>query len=240
MKSAFADRANYIADPKFVDVPTDWLVSKERALEWKKKIDKREPILIPRWQLKESPITTHVSTMDSMGNAVSLTHSLGSGSGVMTPGLGFFYNNCMNCFDPTPGKINSILPGKARVTGMVPTIVKKNGQIGFIVGAPGGTRIITGVLQSILNAIDHKMSAIEAVSAARFDCQGDVINAQSRIPLSVCEQIKAMGHNISRSFSSYGDMSLVHGILVNRETQTIQGGADPGGGGMAIYVPSSD
>ena len=239
MKSAFADRANYIADPKFVDVPTDWLVSKERALEWKKRIDEREPILIPRWQPKENPTTTHVSTIDSMGNAVSLTHSLGSSSGVVTPGLGFFYNNCMNCFDPIPGKINSITPGKARVTGMVPTIVKKHGQILFVVGAPGGTRIITGVLQSVLNVIDHKMSAIEAVSASRFDCQGDVISIQSRVPLSVCEQVKSMGHNVTRGFSSYGDMSLVHGILVNREMQTIQGGAYPGGGGMAIYIPEN-
>ena len=237
MKSAFADRANYVADPAFVDVNTDWLISMEHAREWKKKIDKREPIIIPRWQPKESPTTTHVSTMDSMGNAVSLTHSLGSSSGIITSGLGFFYNNCMNCFDPIPGKLNSILPGKARVTGMVPTIVKKDGQILFVVGAPGGTRIITGVLQSILNVIDHKMSAIEAVSASRFDCQGDVISIQSRVPLSVCEQVRAMGHNITRGFSSYGDMSLVHGILVNRETQTIQGGADPGGGGMAIYIP---
>jgi len=237
MKAAFFDRANYVADPAFVDVPMDWLISKERSKEWKKKIDKHEPIVIPRWQSKESPSTTHVSTFDSEGNAVSLTHSLGSSSGVVTHGLGFFYNNCMNCFDPTPGKINSILPGKARVTGMVPTIVKSDGQILFVVGAPGGTRIITGVLQSILNVIDHKMSAIEAVSAARFDCQGEVISIQARVPLSVCEQVGMMGHKIIRSFSSYGDMSLVHGILVNRETQTIQGGADPGGGGMAIYVP---
>jgi gamma-glutamyltranspeptidase/glutathione hydrolase len=239
MKSAFVDRANYVADPKFVDVNTDWLISKEHAREWKKKIDRREPIIIPRWQPKESPTTTHVSTMDSMGNAISLTHSLGSSSGVVTPGLGFFYNNCMNCFDPIPGKINSILPGKARVTGMVPTIVKKDGQILFVVGAPGGTRIITGVLQSILNVIDYKMSAIEAVSASRFDCQSDVISIQARVPLSVCEQVKAMGHNITKGFSSYGDMSLVHGILVNRETQTVQGGADPGGGGMAIYIPEN-
>lgn len=237
MKAAFADRVNYVGDPAFVDMPTDWLISKERGKEWKKKINGREPIVIPRWQPKESPSTTHVSTMDSAENAVALTHSLGSCSGVVTPGLGFFYNNCMNCFDPIPGKVNSLLPGKARVTGMAPTVVKKDGQILFVVGAPGGTRIITGILQSILNIIDHKMSAIEAVAAARFDCQGEVINTQARIPLSVCEQVRAMGHEITRNFSSYGGFGLVHGILVNRETQTIQGGADPGGGGMAIYVP---
>ena len=237
MKAAFTDRANHVGDPAFVDVPTDWLISRERAREWKEKMDRRERIVIPRWQPKEGPDTTHISTMDSAGNAVSLTHSLGSSSGVMTPGLGFFYNNCMNCFNPIPGEVNSILPGKARVTGMAPTIVKKDGQVLFVVGAPGGTHIITGVLQSILNVIDHKMSAIEAVAATKFDCQGEVIDIQSRVPLSVCEQVKAMGHEITRSFSSYGGFGLVHGILVNRETQTIQGGADPGMGGMALYVP---
>ncbi len=237
MKAAFTDRANHVADPAFISVPAQWLMSKERAKEWKKKIDAREPITIPRWKPKESASTTHISTLDSRGNAVSLTHTLGSCSGVITPGLGFFYNNCMNCFDPVPGHINSIQPGKARVTGMAPTMVKKDGELVFVVGAPGGTRIITGVLQSILNVIDHKMSAVEAIAAARFDCQGDVINTQARVPLGICQQVEKMGHKIIRGFSSYGGFSSVHGILINREAGTIQGGADPGEGGMAVYIP---
>jgi len=155
---------------------------------------------------------------------------------VTTPGLGFIYNNCMNCFNPLPGGINSILPGKSRGTGMAPTIVKKDGLPVFVTGAPGGTRIITGVLQSILNVIDHKMSAVEAVSAARFDCQGETIETQARIPPSVCEAVKLMGHNIKRSFSSYGGMGLVHAIKIDRNAQIIEGGADPGGSGMAIWV----
>jgi len=239
MKAAFTDRANFVGDPAFVDVPVEWLTSKERAMEWKKKIDNREPIKIPRWQPKEPSTTTHISTMDSQGNAVALTHTLGSCSWAMTPGLGFFYNNCMICFNPVPGMVNCIHPGKARVTGMCPTMVKKDGEIVFVVGAPGGTRIMTGVLQTILNVIDHKMSAMEAISAARFDCQGDVINTQARIPLNVCQQVEKMGHKITRGFSSYGGFSSVHGILIDRNNQTIQGGADPGDGGMAIYVPAN-
>ena len=239
MRAAFSDRANYVADPAFANVPTEWLMSKERAGEWRAKIDNREDIKIPRWKPKESPSTTHISTLDSRGNAVSLTHTLGSCSGVITPGLGFFYNNCMNCFDPIPGKINSIKPGKARVTGMAPTMVKKDGELVFVVGAPGGTRIITGVLHSILNVIDHKMSAVEAIAATRFDYQGDAINIQARVPLSVCQEVEKMGHKVVRSFSSYGGFSSVHGILINREAGTIQGGADPGDGGMAVYIPAS-
>ena len=238
MKAAFTDWANYLGDRAFVDIPLEWLMSKERAHEWKKKIDRGESITIPRWRPKESPDTTHVSVMDSAGNAVSLTHSLGASSGVVTPGLGFYYNNCMNCFNPIPGKPNSIVPSKSRLTGMSPTIVKKDGKPFFVVGSPGGTRIITGNLQSILNVIDHKMSAMEAVSASRFDCQGDVIDAQRRIPLSVLEQVRAKGHSIRRTFSSYGGVALVHGILVNSEKGILEGGADPAGAGMALYVPS--
>ncbi|HIE28768.1 TPA: gamma-glutamyltransferase [Candidatus Poribacteria bacterium] len=236
MKAAFADWATYLGDRAFVDIPMEWLMSKERAYEWKKKIDRGEPITIPRWRPKESPDTTHVSVMDSAGNAVSLTHSLGASSGMVTPGLGFYYNNCMNCFNPIPGKPNSILPGKSRLTGMSPTIVKKDDKPFFVVGSPGGTRIITGNLQSILNVIDHKMSATEAVSATRFDSQTDAIEAQARIPLSVLEQVKAKGHKIRRTFSSFGGVALVHGILVNREKGILEGGADPAGAGMALYV----
>jgi gamma-glutamyltranspeptidase/glutathione hydrolase len=175
--------------------------------------------------------------MDSAGNAVALTHSLGASAGVVTPGLGFYYNNCMNCFNPMPGKPNSILPGKSRLTGMSPTIVKKDGKPFFVVGSPGGTRIVTGNLQSILNVIDHKMSATEAVSAARFDSQSNIIEVQARIPLSVCEQVRLKGHPIRRTFSSYGGVALVHGILVHSEKGILDGGADPAGAGMALYVP---
>jgi len=238
MRAAFTDWANYLGDRAFVDIPMEWLMSKERAYEWKKKIDRGESITIPRWRPKESPDTTHVSVMDSSGNAVSLTHSLGSSSGVVTPGFGFYYNNCMNCFNPIPGKPSSILPGKSRLTGMSPTIVKKDGKPFFVVGSPGGTRIVTGNLQSILNVIDHKMSATEAVSAARFDSQGEMIETQGRIPLSILEQVRAKGQPIRRTFSSYGGVALVHGILVNSEKGILEGGADPAGSGMALYVPS--
>ena len=238
MKAAFTDWVNYLGDRAFVDIPMERLMSKERAYEWKKKLDRGESITIPRWRAKESPDTTHLSVMDSAGNAVSLTHSLGSSSGAVTSGLGFYYNNCMNCFNPIPGKPNSLLPGKSRLTGMSPTIVKKDGKAFFVVGSPGGTRILVGNLQTILNVIDHKMSATEAISAPRFDSQSGVIETQGRIPLSILEQVRAKGHPIRRTFSAYGGVALVHGILVNSEKGILEGGADPAGSGMALYVPS--
>jgi len=236
MKAAWADRANLVGDAAFVDVPIASLLSEERAAKWRSKIDAREKITIPRWHPQESPNTTHLSAVDQWGNVVGLTHSLGAGSDVITQGLGFMYNNCMNCFNPIPGQVNSILPGKSRTTGMAPTLVKIGEKPYFTVGAPGGTRIVTGILHAILNVLDHSMTATEAIAAPRFDCQGDVIIAQSRIAPSVCERVKAMGHDINRTLSSYGGIASVHGIIIHPETGQLDGGADPGSGGMALGV----
>ena len=236
MKAAWADRANLVDDPAFVEVPIEDLLSEERAVRWRRCIDAREKITIPRWHPRESPSTTHVSVVDRWGNVVGLTHSLGSGSDVITQGLGFMYNNCMNCFNPVPGQVNSIEPGKSRTTGMAPTLVKIGGQPYFSVGAPGGTRIVTGILHAILHVVDHGMTATEAIAAPRFDCQGDVIVAHARIAPSVCERVKAMGHDIRRLLASYGGIASVHGIIIDPKTGEVDGGADPGAGGMALGV----
>lgn len=234
MKAAWTDRANLIGDPAFVDVPVEDLLSEERAAYWRRRIDGREQITIPRCNPQEPPSTTHISVVDQWRNVVGLTHSLGSGSDVITPGLGFMYNNCMNCFNPVPGQVNSIEPGKSRTTGMAPTLVKAGDQPFFTVGAPGGTRIVTGILLSILNVIDHGMSATEAIAAPRFDCQSDVIVAHSRIPPSVCEGVRAMGHEVHSLLDGYGGIASVHGIVLDPETGTLDGGADPGSPGMAM------
>ena len=236
MKAAWMDRANFHGDRAFVDVPIEDLLSEENGVQWRKRIDGRETITIPRYHVQESADTTHLSVVDGQGNAVGLTHSLGSGADVVTQGLGFMYNNCMNCFNPVPGGVNSIEPGKSRTTGMAPTLVKMGGKPYFSVGAPGGTRIVTGILHAILNVLDHGMTATEAIAAPRFDCQGDVIVAQARIVPSVCEQVKAMGHDINRSLASYGGMASVHGIVIDPVTGELDGGADPGAAGMALAV----
>ena len=236
MKAAWTDRANFIGDPAFVDVPAESLLCEERAAAWRQRIDAREKITIPRWQPQEPPSTTHISVVDQWRNVVGLTHSLGSGSDVITPGLGFMYNNCMNCFNPVPGQVNSIEPGKTRTTGMAPTLVKLGDEPFFSVGAPGGTRIVTGILHAILNVIDHGMSATEAIAAPRFDCQSDAIVAHSRIAPSVCEGVRAMGHEVHSLLNGYGGIASVHGIILDPATGTLNGGADPGSPGMALGV----
>ena len=146
------------------------------------------------------------------------------------------YNNSMINFHPISGHPNSILPKKSRTTGMTPTIVYKDDKPILTLGAPGATRIITSVLQVILNVLDFDMTANEAVYAARFDCEGDLIKCQLRIPEYVCEEIRRK-HPISRIPNSHGGFALVHAITRDPETGKLAGGADTGTPGMALEVP---
>jgi gamma-glutamyltranspeptidase/glutathione hydrolase len=234
MKGAFADRNRSLGDPQFVKVPLERMLSTERAEHWRKEIDKDEPIDCSRIQ-PGSPDTTQVTVVDKEGTCVSLTHSLGSSSGVITPGLGFMYNNSMVNFYPYAGHPNSIAPRKGRTTGMTPTVVLDGNQPVLVLGAPGATRIITAVLQVILNRLDFGMSITEAVLAPRFDCQGERILCQSRIPEFVCAEVRRK-HAIERIPDAHGGMALVHAITIQPETGRLQGAADTGADGMALLV----
>ncbi|MSP12156.1 MAG: gamma-glutamyltransferase [Chloroflexi bacterium] len=234
MKAAFADRNPYLADPLFSDVHLAWMTSKERAAEWRDRIDEGEPIKVS-FTATEPPDTTHVSVVDKAGNCVALTHSLGSSGGVITPGMGFMYNNSMVNFHPYPGHPNSFAPKKGRTTGMTPTIVYKDGKPIIVAGAPGATRIITSTLQVILNILDFGMSASEAVLAPRFDCEGDMIKVQARIPEYVCDVVRRK-HPITRLPQSHGGLAHVHAIAIDPQTGALSGGADTGSGGMALLV----
>lgn len=239
MKAAFADRNRFMADPAFEDVPVEWMMSKERAAEWRDHIDAGKSIHVDAGDA-EQPHTTHVSVVDGAGNCVALTHSLGASSGVITPGLGFMYNNSMINFHPLPGHPNSIAPGKGRTTGMAPTIVyqrgDETGQHPFLVlGAPGASRIITSILQVILNVIDFGMDIQEAVYAPRFDCQLSDIRCHRRIPAHVVEAV-ARKHPARHIPYSLGGFALVHALHIDPESGALSGAADPGADGMALVV----
>ena len=235
MKAAFADRNRWLADPDFVDVPLQQMISADRSEHWRRIIDTGEPIEVSRGETG-APDTTHVTVVDAAGNCMSLTHSRGSGSGgVITPGLGFMYNNSMVNFHPYPGDPNSIVPRKGRTTGMTPTIVYAGDKPRLVLGAPGATRIITSVLQVILNVIDFDMSISDAVLAPRFDCQGDLIKCQARIPELVCAEVRKR-HPIERMPQSHGGLALVHAIHMDPATGQLSGAADTGAGGMALEV----
>lgn len=234
MKAAFADRNLYMADPLFSQVPVEWMVSKDRAAYWRDQIDSGKPIDVGS-NASEPPHTTHVSVVDSLGNCVALTHSLGASSGVITPGLGFMYNNSMINFHPLPGHPNSIEPHKSRTTGMAPTIVYRGNEPVLVLGSPGATRIITSNAQVILNVLDFGMPIEEAVHATRFDCQTGPIRCHLRIPEYVCEAIRAK-HPVVRIPQSHGGFALVHAIFIDPDTGALAGGADAGAEGMALIV----
>jgi len=234
-KAAQQDRANLVGDPGHVDVPTEMLTSKEHAAQWRERIDAGERISIPRRGPAEGPSTTHLCVVDGEGNAVSMTHSLASISGVVTPGLGFLYNACMNCFDPIPGNPNSIAPGKSRLTGLSPSMVFKDGELVHVIGAPGGNRITGGVAQGIINLVDHGMSPVEAVYAPRIECQWlDIVDVSRRIPSYLCEELVKREHRVQKDPYDYEKYASVQVISIDRAKGKLRGGSDPRSSGIAL------
>ncbi|MFQ5937333.1 MAG: gamma-glutamyltransferase [Acidiferrobacterales bacterium] len=234
MKYATIDKDTRIGDPDFVDVPLDVLTDKNYAGTLAEAIAQGAKVHVERLSaVDESRDTTHVCVIDEHGNAVSMTHSLGMPSGVITDGLGFIYNGCMGAFDPRPGRAGSIAPGKSRFTAMSPTIVFKGNDPFIIIGAPGGTWITMGVLQGILNVIDFGMSMSDAVAAPRFTANSDMIDVSNRIPRFMTDELEALGYEVVRSHLSYA-FAGVHAIKIENGTWT--GGADPGRDGMALEI----
>lgn len=233
MAAAHVDRNEYLGDPRFADVPLAMLISKERAARWAERIKRGE---FPGDGTQEPPgCTTHLCTFDANGNAVSLTHTLGTAAGVVTPGLGFNYNNSMKLFDPIPGRKNSMAPGKARTTGMVPTMLLEDGKPVLVAGAPGGSVIISATLQAILNVVDFAMSPVEAVTVPRIHCEGTGIQAEATIQRSVIDELRAMGHTVTHSPHSFEPlMSRAH--VIASIGGRLRGGSDPRGGAGVAYA----
>lgn len=234
MKRATADKDAHVGDPAFVEVPVARLTDTRYAADMAAAIRRGDRARVARLAAgRESANTTHVSVVDADGNAVSMTHSLGMPSGVVTEGLGFMYNGCMGVFDPRPGRAGSIAPGKSRFSSICPTMVFTDGAPRVVVGAPGGTQIAMGVLQAILNVLDFGMSMSDAVAAPRFSATSDLIDVSNRIPTFVTRELEAQGYQVSRTHLSYA-FAAVHGLARDGDRWT--GGADPSHDGMALAV----
>ncbi|MEH8025927.1 gamma-glutamyltransferase [Gallibacterium anatis] len=188
MKLAYADRSEYLGDPDFVKIPLNGLISKKYADELVKKIPSDQ--IVPSKEIKpgkpqpyESDQTTHYSIMDKAGNAVAVTYTLNLnfGSGIVAEGTGILLNNEMDDFSSKPGipnafgliggEANAIVAKKRPLSSMTPTLVMKDNKPFLVTGSPGGARIITTVLQSIVNTIDYKMNVAEAISVPRVHHQ---------------------------------------------------------------------
>ena len=253
---AYADRSQHLADPDYHDVPTEWLMSKvygeqlAATIDMKKARDSNDvsPGVIP---LYESEDTTHYSIMDSDGNVVSNTYTLNFsfGSGIAVPGGGFLLNNemsdfaskpgVMNAFGMLGGDANAIEAGKRPLSSMTPTIVFRDGEPWFATGSPGGSRIITVVLQMIINVIDHGMNIAEAANAPRMHHQWfpDVLSLEPGFSPDTIRILKERGHVVQDSRRSSGSTQTVA-----YKDGLFRGASDsrrPGAGSIAPAAPEN-
>ncbi|MBV6653277.1 MAG: gamma-glutamyltransferase [Mameliella sp.] len=233
-RRAFADRAAHLGDTDFYDVPMDSLLSNNYLEKQMADFDPNQAtpstnIIAGDFKLlKESFETTHTSVVDANGMAVSVTTTLNSnfGSKVWVRGGGFFLNNEMDDFSAKPGvpnqfglvgaEANAIEPGKRMLSSMTPTIVERDGDLYMVLGAPGGSTIITAVFQVITNVIDFGMPLEEAVNAGRFHHQwlpDEILLERGTLPDSTIAQLKTMGHN----FHEIDRMAVIKAILKDEQ-----------------------
>ena len=234
IKHGIIDKAAFMGDPAYVDIPIERLTGKAHAKGLADRIKAGERAHVERMPIaRESKDTTQVSTLDEDGNAVTMTHTLGMPSGVISENLGFMYNGSMGIFDPRPGRAGSIAPGKGYSSSMTPTIVFKNDAPHVVIGAPGATHITLGIMQVLLNILEFDMSISDAIAAPRFSVTSNAIDVSNRIPRYVTDQVAEKGYEIRRSSESYG-FAGVHGVM--NDNGVLSGAADPGRDGMALVV----
>ena len=240
MKRAYADRAEYLGDTDFVDVPLAGITSKAYADALREQIDlgratPSDSIAAGDPLPYESNETTHFSIADDSGLAVSNTYTLNFsyGSGIVVEGAGFLLNNEMDDFSAKPGtpnaygliggEANKIEPEKRMLSSMTPTIVKKDGKNVLVTGSPGGSRIITTTLQVVMNVIDHGMNVQSAVSVPRIHHQWlpDEIRIEEGISPDTIGLLESMGHTVSQQAA----MGAAQSVLI--EDGRFYGGADP-------------
>ncbi len=242
MRRAYADRAEYLGDADYYDVPVDSLLSdsylRQRMADFRADTaGTSTQIVAGQMAMKENFETTHISIVDSFGNAVSITTTLNGnfGSKVMVDGGGFFLNNEMDDFSAKPGvpnmfglvgnDANAIQPGKRMLSSMTPTIVEKDGELFLVLGAPGGSTIITAVLQVFLNVAEYGLSLPEAVNAPRFHHQwlpDQILYESDALGSGVQDSLAALGYQ----FREVNSMAVIKAIQVLPDG-TLQAAADP-------------
>jgi len=241
-RRAYADRAKYLGDPDFVNVPVERLVSdsflRKRMMDYDSTCAGVSSATHPA-PGKEHEQTTHISIIDKDGNCVSVTTTLNGlyGSKCVVAGAGFLMNNEMDDFSAQPGvpnlygaiggRANAIAPGKRMLSSMSPTVVLKDGKPFMVVGTPGGTTIVTSVLQSIIDVIDYGMNAHDAVNAPKFHHQWlpDQIDVEKAFPLKTRKALEHIGYKINER----GPWSRTEMILW-RNGNTYEAAADSRGG----------
>jgi gamma-glutamyltranspeptidase/glutathione hydrolase len=226
-KRVFADRAEYLGDPDYVDNPVARLIAEDYIAQRAREVDPDEISQLDAVQPGlETPNTTHYSIVDPWGNAVSNTYTLNwnYGSGVVVDGAGFLLNNEMDDFSVKPGvpnifgvvgsTANEIQPGKRMLSSMSPTILLQDGEVAMVVGTPGGSTIFTSVFQTIVNVLDYGMTPYEAVAATRFHHQllpPDLItySVTRPLPASTISLLGELGYRAEPHPWEFGDVQVV-------------------------------
>ena len=225
LKIAFADRFEYLGDPATMEIPLDWMTSKDYANQRAVEIDaSRASEQRAGTRTSESENTTHLTTADYEGNMVSMTQTINEvfGSKVTVPGTGILLNNTQAMFDPHPGNPNSVLPNKRVVSSMSPAIVSRDGKPFLGIGTPGGVRIFGSVMQAIMNVIDHGMTLQEAVEAPRLWTQGQEVELEQGFGEGPSSGMYELGHPVVRVANVAGGMN---GILIDHERGLMTGAA---------------
>ena len=226
-------RGNHLTDPTFNPVPVEEILSEKRIDELAEVIRKRQ--LPDRRALNMPGFTTHLSVMDGAGNCVSVTHTLTTCSGVVIPGTGFTWNDCVALMDPVPGRPNSYEPGKARASAVSPSIVLRDGKPWMVVGAPGGWSISSAVSQVISNVVDFEMSPVEAVSAPRWHSEGTPAYTELRTPQRTVDAVRSIGMEVVHSDYNY-EPAFASVQLAMVDNGVFKGGADPRRASGAVAV----
>ena len=257
MKYTYADRTFYLGDEDFFNVPRKELLSKKYAKTIFNKIEASKDQAVPSKEINadnltkfiESNETTHYSVYDENGNAVSATTTINSafGSGIVVEGAGFLLNNEMDDFSAKPGEPNqfgllgsegnSIQPGKRPLSSMTPTIVLKDDKPFIVICSPGGSRIITTVLQVIMNCIDFGMNIAEAISAPRIHHQwmpDEIFYEKFSFPKDVRNNLQKMGYKFEDANQKFTILGLAEGIMIDNDNHIIWGTSDPRGSGAAV------
>ena len=239
MKRAYADRARFLGDPAFVNAPITRLTSKDYAARQRASIDVNRATpwsdMLPLKQPHEGDNTTHFSVVDGHGNAVSNTYTLNFsyGVGLVAEGTGVLLNNELDDFTAAPGASNAYGlvgfeanlpgPGKRPLSSMTPTIVLKDGKVVLVAGSPGGSRIISTVLQVVVNVLDYGMNVAAAVDAPRLHHQWlpDEVRVEQGFAQSVLDELQAKGHRIVTPMGQTSANSIA--VTANG----IEGGPDP-------------
>jgi gamma-glutamyltranspeptidase/glutathione hydrolase len=248
-KRVFADRAEYLGDPDYVDTRIERLLSEEYIMQRAAEIDPESiSTIVAAGPGIESPDTTHYSIVDKWGNAVSQTYTLniGFGSGVVVEGAGFLLNDEMDDFSVKPGvpntygvtgsEANEIQPGKRMLSSMSPTLLLKDNEVAMVLGTPGGTTIFTSVFQAIVNIVDFGMSPAEAVAATRFHHQlmpPDLITYSPGRPLPE-ETLSALadrGYRPEPHQWEFGDLQVIW-----RDGERLVPASDPRNRGASIVI----